>query len=166
MRVCRASRAQGCTADAAIVRLAQIRRPYRERRLAVLMREAERPECVPEGLGYRIVNWPLQTRREYDGLPILRVLCSGDDERSRPACAERSAEEPVDNPSLLRRAASGEGVPCIQTRIAKNEVALPLIPLRRGFRHDLDAPAPWLAVRRRVRVLIDLDLLDGGRADF
>src|SRR6476661_3523244 len=73
------------------------------------------------------------------------------------------AEHTFERPLPLLRFRRGKRILRVEVRVADDDVQLAMEFLTARLGENLDATAAWPAELRRVRVLIDLDLLDGGR---
>ena len=143
-----------------------VRRPDRDRRsVAPLIRDAPRCERLAVPLRHRFVDRSRRCRRIDDCLYVLDAIGARDHEREPAAAAERTANEPFEDAALFGHALWSKRVPGIQLRVAKDDVRAAVVLLRARLGENLDPAAAGPRVLRRVRVLVDLDLLDGGRAD-
>ncbi len=105
-----------------------------------------------------------QPRSHDHRLPIVRIGVGRQHERGLTAVADGPSQEPLEDPPLLGWTGRAEGVSGVQRRIAEDDVRVAVVLLRARLDENLDAATARPRVLGRVRVLIDLDLLDGGRA--
>src|SRR5262249_51813215 len=98
-----------------------------------------------------------------DGLVVLRVERAREQEAGALAVTNRPAEGSFDDTPLLRRFLGGKRVARGEGRIAEPQVDGPRIGLPARLRDDVDAAASRPHVLGRIRILIDLDLLNGRR---
>ncbi len=81
------------------------------------------------------------------------------------AAAGGSGQESFIDAALLERLVGREVLLSVQAVVAEGEVELAMVIGGRGLADDLNLAAPGVVVLRRVWVLIDVDLLDGGGRD-
>jgi hypothetical protein len=130
-----------------------------------LVADAARDQRFAVRLQQRVVDDPRQPERVDDRLLIESPFVGRQHERAPAARTERAAEKPFDDAALPGRLARRERIACVEMRVAEDQVAVAVVLLPSGLGEDLDAAAPGPRVFRRIRILVDLDLLHGGRAD-
>ena len=159
-------RERGATNPAILILFVFVTRANRDGGLvAPLMVDAERHEGLPVQLRSDVVNRPRQTNRENLGLLIVGIVVGRKREGRLAAMTHGTANDAFEDPLLLRRPRRCKGVAGVEARVAKDEIAFAFVRLAARFREDLDSSAAGPRVLRRIRVLVDFDLLHGRRAD-
>ncbi len=133
--------------------------------LTNLMVYAAREFRVPLRRGDSVVNVSREIPRKDDGFWVLLFAIHRDQEGSLFDVAQGTGETALVDAALLRRADERKRVAGIQMVIAEDKVERAVIFRRAWLGDDLDAAAAWSGIFRRVRVLVELDLLNGGSGD-
>ena len=120
---------------AVLVALVLIVRPDRERVLvADLVRDAAGDERAAARLRQRVLNDARRPERVDERLLVVALVVGREHERRLAAVAERSAEEPFEDPPLFRRLRRRERVARVDVRVADD---------RRSSRRDTPASRAW-----------------------
>ena len=159
-RQCRPARA------AVLVEFVLVVRSNRERiPVADLVGETRRNERAPTCLAERTADDPVQSDCMDERLLVADLIVGRQHERRLPARPDRSAQEPFDDATLFGRLRHGKRVARVQVRIASDHIEIAVIGLSAWFGENLEATAARSRVLRRVRILIDPNLLNRGGAD-
>ena len=167
MRERGARRRERRAADPAILILfVFVARTNRDRGLvAPLMVDAERDERLTVLLRGDLVDRAGQPDREDFGLLIVGIVVGREREGRLPALTHGTAEDTFEDPLLLGRSGRRERVAGVEMRVADEDISLAFVLLSARLRQDLDPAPARPRVFRRIRILIDFDLLHRRRAD-
>ena len=160
-----AGRRERCAADAAVpVALVFVVRSNRNRGgVALLMGDAAREQRAAARLRRHVLHRPCQSGREDERLLIVDLVVPRQQIGRFPAVADRPAIHALDNVLPLRRLRCRKRVLRVKSGVAPDRIEFTVILLRARLRQDLDSAASRPRVLRRIRVLVDFDLLDGRR---
>jgi len=101
----------------------------------------------------------------HGGCGVSLSVYAGGDEVRVAAVPDRAGDVAVEEAARFRRSGDREAIFCVESGVANEEVSFTVIELRTGLGGDLDASAAWTREFGGVRIVVDADLLDGGRRD-
>jgi hypothetical protein len=133
--------------------------------VAELVTDAEGKLRVPCRRRHRDVVNPIGIRRRgcyrrvYHCVQILIRLVEREQEHRVLRMKHRTGKIALENAPLLKRLVRRKILLRIQGRIAEEKIELSVISVRSLLGDDLELPAPGPVILRRVRILIDVDLL-------
>ena len=137
-----------------------------------IMKDAARAEEVMHGIGHDLragTEAGSLSRRERvridDSLLIVQIFVQAQQETGVLGMSQRPGHRSLVVLTALRRLHQGERVAGIESGIAKQEIQLAVKIRRAALGDQFQARAPRPGKTRRVRILIDPDLLHSGRSD-